>query len=72
MTGTGIVLAAVISGAFLGALVTALINIWLARRTRYGAERDRVRTAFATAFAAYSAYKELPYAIRRRRADAVS
>jgi hypothetical protein len=72
VTGTGIVLAAVVSGAFLGALVTAFINIWLARRTRYGAERDRVRTAFANAFAAHSTYAELPYAIRRRRADTPS
>jgi DNA-binding FadR family transcriptional regulator len=69
VTGSGLVFASVVSGAFLGALLTAMINIWLARRTRHGEERDRVRTAFAGAFAAYAAYKEVPYAIRRR-ADA--
>lgn len=70
VTGSGLVLASIVSGAFLGAILTAAINIWLARRTRHGEERDRVRTAFADAFAAYAAYKEVPYAIRRRRADA--
>jgi hypothetical protein len=70
MTGSGVVVASVVSGAFLGAMLTAVINVWLARRTRHGEERNRVRAAFADAFAAYSAYKEVPYAIRRRRADA--
>ena len=66
----GVLVTAILSGAFLAALVTASINIWLARRTSREEERNRVRTAFAEAFAAYSAYKEFPYAIRRRRADA--
>jgi multidrug efflux pump subunit AcrB len=69
----GVLVAAVLSGAFLAALVTAAINIWLTRRKSREEERNRVRTsfadAFADAFAAYSAYKEFPYAIRRRRAD---
>jgi hypothetical protein len=59
----------VLSGAFLAALITATINIWLARRKSHEEERNRLRAAFAEAFATYSAYKELPYAIRRRRAD---
>ncbi|WP_377266741.1 hypothetical protein [Peterkaempfera sp. SMS 1(5)a] len=67
--GTGLLLATVLSGAFLAALITATINIWVARRKSHEEERNRLRTAFAEAFAAYSAYKELPYAIRRRRAD---
>jgi hypothetical protein len=69
-TGPGVLVAAVLSGAFLAGLVTAAINIWLARRKSREEERNRQRTAFAEAFAAYSAYKEFPYAIRRRRADA--
>lgn len=64
------VLPAVVSGAFLAAMLTATINIWLARRKSREEERDRLRTAFAEAFAAHSAYKEMPYAIRRRRSDA--
>ncbi|WP_051944371.1 hypothetical protein [Streptacidiphilus rugosus] len=67
--GTGVLLATVLSGAFLAALITATINIWLARRKSREEECDRLRTAFAEAFATYSAYKEMPYAIRRRRAD---
>lgn len=65
----GIVVAAVLSGAFLAALTAAGINIWLARRKSREEERNRLRIAFAQAFAAYTAYKEFPYAIRRRRAD---
>ncbi|MFC4003118.1 hypothetical protein ACFS2C_09075 [Prauserella oleivorans] len=60
---------AVLSGAFLAALITAAINIWLARRRTREEERNRIHTTFAEAFAAYTAYKEFPYAIRRRRAD---
>ncbi len=67
--GSGLLLATLLSGAFLAALITATINIWVARRKSHEEERNRLRTAFAEAFAAYSAYKELPYAIRRRRAD---
>lgn len=64
------VLPAVVSGAFLAAMITAAINIWLARRKSREEEIGRLRTAFAEAFAAHSAYKEMPYAIRRRRSDA--
>jgi hypothetical protein len=68
-TGWGVLVTAVLSGAFLAALITTAINIWLARRKSREDERNRLRTSFADAFAAYSAYKEFPYAIRRRRAD---
>lgn len=60
---------AVLSGAFLAALITAAINLWLSRRKSREEERNRLRHSFAEAFAAYGAYKEFPYAIRRRRAD---
>ncbi|OMI84625.1 hypothetical protein BSZ07_37700 [Streptomyces sp. M1013] len=63
---------AVVSGAFLAAALTAAINIWLARRKSREEEISRLRTAFAEAFAAHSAYKEMPYAIRRRRFDAAA
>lgn len=59
-----------LSGAFLAAVTTAVITMWSARRKGREEERNRVRTTFAEAFAAYSSYKEFPYAIRRRRADA--
>jgi len=64
--GPGVVVAAVFSGAVLAALVTAGINIWLARRKSREEERSRLRTSFAEAYAAYAAYKEFPYAIHRR------
>lgn len=67
---SSVVLPAVLSGAFLAAMLTATINIWLARRKNREEELNRLRAAFAEAFAAYSAYKEMPYAIRRRRSDA--
>lgn len=67
--GLGILITAVVSGAFLAALITAAINLWLNRRKSREEERNRLRNSFAEAFAAYSAYKEFPYAIRRRRAD---
>jgi hypothetical protein len=67
--GGSTLLLGLVSGAFLAALITASINIWLARRKSHEEERNRLRAAFAEAFATYSAYKELPYAIRRRRAD---
>lgn len=69
---TNSVLPAVVSGAFLAAMLTATITIWLARRKSREEELGRLRTAFAEAFAAHSAYKEMPYAIRRRRSDALA
>lgn len=67
--GLGVLVTAVVSGAFLAALATAAINLWLNRRKSREEERNRLRKSFAEAFATYSAYKEFPYAIRRRRAD---
>jgi hypothetical protein len=69
MPGLGLLVTAILSGAFLAALITATINLWLARRRSREEERNRLRNSFAEAFAVYSAYKEFPYAIRRRRAD---
>lgn len=56
----GVLVAAVLSGAFLAALVTAAINIWLTRRKSREEERNRVRTSFADAFAAYTLTKNSP------------
>jgi hypothetical protein len=71
-TGPSVLVAAVFSGAVLAALITAAINIWLARRKSREEERGRLRANFADAFATCAAYKEFPYAIRRRRADALA
>ncbi|MFG1811760.1 hypothetical protein [Streptomyces sp. NPDC049040] len=65
----GALTATVLSGVVLAALVTASINIWQARRKSKEEERNRLSAAFAEAFAAYSAYNEMPFAIRRRRRD---
>ena len=54
-------------GAVLAALLSACIAVWAARRKSREEERARQRDLFASAFKAYAAYKELPYAIRRRR-----
>jgi hypothetical protein len=67
--GGGAIIGAIVSGAFLAAMVAGAINVWMARRKSREEERARVRDTFAAAFAAYTAYKEFPYAIRRRRAD---
>lgn len=61
--------ATVLSGVVLAAFVTAAINLWQARRRSKEEERDRLSAAFAEAYAAYSAYNEMPFAIRRRRRD---
>ncbi|PRB42990.1 hypothetical protein CQ020_05705 [Arthrobacter sp. MYb23] len=58
-----------LTSAVIAALLTATINIVLARRRSREEERARVRTVFAEAFAAYAQYKEYPYVIRRRNAD---
>jgi hypothetical protein len=60
---------AIISGAFLAAMFAGTVNVWMARRRSREEERARIRNTFAAAFEAYTAYKEFPYAIRRRRAD---
>jgi hypothetical protein len=65
--------AAVLSGAVFAAIltvtVTACIAVWTARRKSREEERARQRDLFAGAFQAHAAYKEMPYAIRRRRHD---
>jgi hypothetical protein len=64
--GTAGLLATVISGAFLAAMLTAAINVWATRRGTREVERARQRDSFADAFRTYTKYKEFPYAIRRR------
>lgn len=65
----GPIIAAVLSGGLISALVTFVQNRWLEKKRADEAERDRLRKAFAEAFAVYADYKEFPYLIRRRRAD---
>jgi hypothetical protein len=64
---------AALSGAVIAAIITATmtacIAVWNARRKSREEERARQRDLFAKAFQAYAAYKEMPYAIRRRRHD---
>ncbi|MGV0806696.1 hypothetical protein [Mycolicibacterium setense] len=60
---------AVFSGAVLAALLTATFNRALARRKSLEEERARLRSTFAEAFETVLRYKEMPYAIRRRRDD---
>ena len=59
----------VLIAAVVTATVAAWLAVWTARRKGREEERARQRTLFAEAYQAYAAYKELPYAIRRRRAD---
>jgi hypothetical protein len=67
--GTDPLTAALLSGALLAALVGAAVNAYLAHRRHREEERSRIRTICAEALEAAAAYKEFPYAIRRRRAD---
>ncbi|KQY04301.1 hypothetical protein ASD37_20360 [Mycobacterium sp. Root135] len=60
---------AIFSSAVLAALLSATLNLALARRKSLEEERARLRSTFAEAFEAVVRYKEMPYAIRRRRAD---
>lgn len=69
---SGLVLGALISGAVIAAVIGALVNTGLALRKSREEERARVRTVLAEAFEAVAAYKEFPYAIRRRRHDAAA
>jgi hypothetical protein len=50
-------------------MLAGAVNVWMARRRSREEERARIRNTFAAAFEAYTAHKELPYAIRRRRPD---
>lgn len=65
----GGVLGLLLTGAVLAAVIGAIVNTALARRKSLEEERARVRGVFAEAFEAVAAYKEFPYAIRRRRHD---
>lgn len=58
-----------LTGAVIAAVIGAVVNTALARRKSLEEERARVRGVFAEAFEAVAAYKEFPYAIRRRRHD---
>jgi hypothetical protein len=68
-TSSDLVFSAVISSAVIAALLTAAFNSALARRKSLEEERARLRSAFAEAFEVVVRYKEMPYAIRRRRRD---
>ena len=59
----------VLLAAIVTATVTAGLAVWAARRKSREEERSRQRTLFAEAYQAYALYKEMPYAIRRRRHD---
>lgn len=52
-----------------GALVTALVTVILNRRKSLEDERARIRATCADAVEVVAAYKEFPYAIRRRQKD---
>jgi hypothetical protein len=68
--GVSSLLGLLLSGAVLAALITAAVNEVLSRRKRLDDERARLRSTFAEAFECVVRYKEMPYAIRRRRSDA--
>lgn len=55
-----------LTAAFLAAIITALVTVVLARRRHLEEERSRLTETFAAATRAVAAYKEMPYAIRRR------
>ena len=59
----------VLVAAIVTATGTAWLAIWTARRRSREDERARQRTLFAEAYQVCSAFKEMPYAIRRRRGD---
>ena len=66
---TATLIAALLSGTVIAAVISAVVNTWIARKKSLEEDRARVRTTYAEAFEAVAAYRELPYAIRRRRAD---
>lgn len=65
----GISWTTIVGSAVVAAVVGAVINLWLARRKSREEERARVRTTCAEAFEAVAAYKEMPFAIRRREVN---
>lgn len=68
-TSLGPILTVILTSGVVAALVTLFQNRWLENRHAQEGERTRLRQSFAEAFAAYAAYKEFPYAIRRRHND---
>lgn len=64
-----VILPAVLSGAVIAAVITFGGNYYFALRKTREETRERLRAMFAEAFAAYAAYREYPYVIRRRSAD---
>lgn len=67
--GLGSWLGLVLSASVIAAAITGSINLWLARNKARAEERARVRNVLAEAFQAYSDYREMPYAVRRRDPD---
>ena len=61
-----VALTSVLSASVIAAATSALVNGILARRKSREEECSRIRTVFAEALEAVAAYKEFPYAIRRR------
>ena len=66
---TTALLSGAVAAALISAIVTSCIAELTARRKSREEERSRQRDLFASAFQAYAAYRELPYAVRRRRHD---
>ncbi|QNE35884.1 hypothetical protein [Leifsonia shinshuensis] len=60
---------ALLSGAVIAAIISFGGNYYFAIRKTREETRERLRALFAEAFAAYAAYREYPYVIRRRNAD---
>lgn len=55
--------------ALLAAALAAVVAVLLHLLKRRADERARARVLYSEAYEWYAAYKEMPYAIRRRRAD---
>jgi hypothetical protein len=55
--------------ALLAAVLAAIVAVALRLLQSHAEERARVRILYAEAYQWYSAYKEMPYAIRRRNPD---
>lgn len=68
-TGDAALTASLLSGAVVAAVIGAIVSLALALHRSYLEDRSRVRDQLASAMRAVNDYKELPYAIRRRRAD---
>lgn len=65
-TGTSF-LTTVLSAAVIAAVISALVSTYLARHKSREENAGRVRVRFAQALEVVAAYKEFPYAIRRRQ-----